>query len=590
MDKRSAAIFLMFFVLLPALSACNREIYLPKGKYAIEGLEKKGELYPFLKGIMKERLAEKIPVEKDHEQQLRRDGERARAIQADLTEALHAKGYYDAEVQFTQGKKDFSGAFHPQPGTQYKIAAVNITPKAYVKMKTGLASGAPLDAEAVLNAQKKLYDAIQKDGCHFDLNVENETALDQSRKTATITFVVLAGAPAKFGDVKFSGHERVEESYLRKLLPWRKGDCFRREQIENYRATLLGSGLFARADAALPDAPGKDGGVPMTFELKERARRTVGAGLKYYTDEGPGVLLDWEHRNFLGSAERVKVALQATSIKQSLDGSFTKPWFERKGQNLSITSGLIRQETDAYDETGINAAIRVDRRFHERLTASAGPALTFTRIQDATTLQTENFGLLSFPVSLTFDNRDNALDPKRGWSATASIAPYADLLGTSSPFLKARATASTYFPLDKRKRNVIALRGSVGSIIGPAATKIPATERFYAGGGGSVRGFGYQDIGPQKFGEPEGGRSVVEGSAEYRFRISDTLGAAVFTDAGSVSSLSSPDFKELSVGAGAGLRYLTAFGPLRFDVATPLTGDKNTSSSYQIYISIGQAF
>ena len=195
---------------------------------------------------------------------------------------------------------------------------------------------------------------------------------------------------------------------------------------------------------------------------------------------------------------------------------------------------------------------------------------------------------MSFPNSLNFDNRDNKLDPRKGWNLKGTIEPFIDALGTSNPFLKTRLYASTYYGFGEN--TTLATRASVGTIIGAEIDNIPATERFYSGGGGSIRGFGYQKVGPVTNDEPSGGASVIEGSTELRFKLTDKIGAVTFVDAGNVSEEVTPQFSDFSIGAGVGIRYYTSFGPLRFDVATPLTNKENTDQNYQVYISIGQAF
>jgi translocation and assembly module TamA len=120
---------------------------------------------------------------------------------------------------------------------------------------------------------------------------------------------------------------------------------------------------------------------------------------------------------------------------------------------------------------------------------------------------------------------------------------------------------------------------------------IPATRRFYAGGGGSVRGYAYRTLSPLgPFGHLIGGRSLFEASVEARIKITDTIGIVPFFDAGMAFDVELPDFKqELQYAAGLGLRYYTPIGPIRLDVAAPLNprkGDKPVA----VYISIGQAF
>ena len=120
---------------------------------------------------------------------------------------------------------------------------------------------------------------------------------------------------------------------------------------------------------------------------------------------------------------------------------------------------------------------------------------------------------------------------------------------------------------------------------------MPGPRRFFAGGGGSVRGFRYRSLGPiGPFGQVVGGRSLLEASLEARIKITDTIGIVPFVDAGGAFESGYPDFDEkVRVSAGLGLRYYTAIGPIRLDIAAPLNrrqGDKPVS----LYVSIGQAF
>ncbi|HET6467002.1 MAG TPA: BamA/TamA family outer membrane protein, partial [Geminicoccaceae bacterium] len=139
---------------------------------------------------------------------------------------------------------------------------------------------------------------------------------------------------------------------------------------------------------------------------------------------------------------------------------------------------------------------------------------------------------------------------------------------------------------------VLALRGSAASMFGASREEIPADERLYAGGGGSVRGVGFQLAGPlDDNNDPLGGRSLVELGTEFRGRFTETIGGVVFLDAGTVYESTLPDFsRALRLGTGVGLRYITAIGPIRFDVGFPLDRRSGVDDAYQFYISIGQAY
>ena len=161
---------------------------------------------------------------------------------------------------------------------------------------------------------------------------------------------------------------------------------------------------------------------------------------------------------------------------------------------------------------------------------------------------------------------------------------------TSAPFAPLRVTGSTYWDVFGNRRSVLAARGTYGSLLGAELNDVPRHMRFYAGGGGSVRGYDYQSIGPRDArGRPSGGGSLIEASLEWRQRVWGDIGAVGFVDAGSVGTSSAAEFSDLRVGAGVGLRYHTPIGPVRADVAVPLVKQRG-SSSFGLYVGIGQAF
>lgn len=576
------------------LVACGKEDIplLAKDNYELKGVEKNKNLNNYLEKLMDDRLSQPMEAGEGDEERQRRIDYRRRMVSDDLKKGLEAQGYYDGQVRFeAKSTKKDKGSFVITPGTQYKIANIRIKPKRFADLKKAITvkEGDPLNASMVLGAREQMAKEIDKDHCLLNLEIDHTVLLDPVRHQADVTYMIRSGGDAVYGRVKFEGLDRVHEKYLRRQIGWKEGDCFKRTEIEKFRTELLQSGLFTTVDVKTPESVPRGAAAPITFVMKERAHRTLSAGLRYYTDEGPGLLLGWENRNFSGNAEKVTANLQLSTLKKSLDTSYTKPLFGRKGQSLTLTGSITDEDTDAYDQTGLKLGAAIERKLTNRLTGSVGINGMFSKVDDRLTNQENTFGLVSFPVGLTYDSRNNLLDPTSGINASAQVAPFLDVLGESSPFIKSRATVSTYFGFGKSDKLVLALRGSLGSITGANTADIPASERFYAGGGGSIRGFGYQDVGPFTAGSPSGGRSIIETNTELRFKFSDTIGAVAFVDAGNVGNNTMPDMDNLSIGVGTGLRYYTDFGPLRFDIATPLT-EKSNTQNYQFYISIGQAF
>ncbi|MDB5411925.1 MAG: outer membrane protein, partial [Rubritepida sp.] len=199
------------------------------------------------------------------------------------------------------------------------------------------------------------------------------------------------------------------------------------------------------------------------------------------------------------------------------------------------------------------------------------------------------YQLAGVTAQLRYDSTDNLLDPRRGIRAMGSVTP-SFAFAESTAFLPLRLTASTYIDFSGSGRTILALRGALGSLLNAQAETVPPSQRFYAGGGGSVRGYDYQSIGPRDArGKPSGGASLLEGSVELRQRFGSSYGAVVFMDAGAVGTSAGAPTDEVRVGAGVGARYYTPIGPIRADVAVPLVRQPG-SGSFGFYIGIGHAF
>ncbi len=226
----------------------------------------------------------------------------------------------------------------------------------------------------------------------------------------------------------------------------------------------------------------------------------------------------------------------------------------------------------------------------ETMTTTGGAGFELERIDEDN--DKKDFGLLSFPLSFTYDNTADLLDPKSGTRANAALTPYVSVVRSDVDFLVMRLSDSVYVPLQEDGRLVLAVWARFGSIVGAKSTgDIPATKRLYGGGASSVRAYGYEELGPiGADGDPTGGRSLLELGTELRWRMFEDVGGVAFIEGGNVYDNSLPEFDERILwGAGVGVRYYTEFGPLRFDIAFPINR-RDTDDAFQFYVGIGQAF
>lgn len=486
--------------------------------------------------------------------------------------------------------------FTVEPGPRYRFdrRSVEILGEAHGFVapkpgKLGLERDEPAIAQRVLDAEAELVRSAQRSGHAFARAGPREVVVDHDRQTMDVVLRLEPGPSFELGPIRFRGAEGISERYLARLLTAREGSRFDLDELERGRDRLADSGLFSSVRLVVADAPDPSGRLPITYETVQRRHRSIGGGIGYLTDEGPNLRAFWEHRNLFGAGERLRTDLAASPVRQNAEAQLRKPEVGARGQSLIASGALLSERLEAYDARSAKVSGGVERRLAPGLEGSLGLAYRFADIEDRG--RAERFGLLSAPGRLSWDRSDDLFDPTRGGRVAVELAPYVDTLGAGTRFLKGRLVATAYLPIRKQPRLVLAGRSAIGVIGGADRESVPADERFYAGGGGSVRGVPFQKAGPlDRHDDPVGGRSFLELSTELRLAITETIGVVAFLDAGSAYSESLPDpAAGLRWGAGLGLRYATPAGPLRLDVGVPLDR-RNVDDLFQLYLSLGQAF
>jgi translocation and assembly module TamA len=313
--------------------------------------------------------------------------------------------------------------------------------------------------------------------------------------------------------------------------------------------------------------------------------------VRYRTDEGPGGNLAWEHRNLLGRGERLKVELDGSFIGGFLAANLRKPDVWIRDLALVGETRLAYEDTKAFTSRLASAQAGLERTFVPGMTLTGGLAFRAERVEDTNSGDEDSFGLVSVPARFVWDRSDDRLNPTAGGRLTIDNEPFVDVFGNDLAFNKSRLEYAQYLKVLETPRVVLAGRSAIGTLVGASRADVPANLRFYAGGGGSVRGFAFQKAGElNEDNDPIGGRSLFEASAEVRVRLTETIGAVAFVDAGSSFTSTVPDFQdELRIGAGPGLRYFSPIGPLRLDVGFPVN-PRDSDDAFQLYISVGQAF
>jgi translocation and assembly module TamA len=539
---------------------------------------------------------------------------RARGAAEDAIAVLRSEAYYAYEVEPDVGEGDApKPVVRIKPGPRFLMGPARIdwvgTPPdpaaaATSSLALALPPGAPGRAAEVVSAEGRAVAALQKLG-YADARAEpRQVVVDHANRTVSPDFKIAAGPVARLDGIRLSTNGRTRTDWLERLKPWKPGDPYKPDDVAELERRLLDTSVFESVTVAL--APGDqltpDGLRPVVVSLAERKKQTIEVGASYGTTEGAGGDVKWTRYNLLSRADTFSVLARGGKLDTRLELDLSLPHWREPQQTLALRTAIYRTETPAYDQEGGLVSANVTHRWgQDAIFGFAGTYFTWGGSLDASRTTEVKIGTLTTLgrdvitlaglAEMSLDRSNDPLDPRRGWRLTARAEPTLEAGGgVTLPYLKVLGQVTGYLPFGAEGKTVLAGRLKVGSILNGTVADIPAPNRFYAGGGGSVRGFGYQEVGPRLADNtPEGGLSLVETSIELRHQISKDWGVVGFVDAGTVGKGNGPSFEDLAVGAGIGVRYNLGFGPLRVDVATPVTA-RHGEAPVQIYVSLGQAF
>ncbi len=469
--------------------------------------------------------------------------------------------------------------------------AVGRRPDEYLK------PGARADSTLIIKAGEKIVDDLKEEGRPLAKLTDRSVVADHATNTVDVTIAAEGGPVAPVGAVTVSGTKTVDPSFVADYSRLNGGKPYSPEALRKASDRLRQLGVFSSVTIKQASALAPDGTIPMSIEVSEGKQRYFGAGAQYSTTDGFGLQGYWGHRNLFGRAESLRVEGSVSRIGEATDvGSldyaagllFAKPgaFGPTSTFNASLKAQLL--DPDAYKATIFTAAAGATFELSDTDTVSAGGELAWADVEDA--FGKNKYLTASIPIEYVRDTRDNKLNPTSGYRASINAKPSYEIKGQSF-FSSFEGSAAAYVGFGEENRFVLAGRLGAGVIAGgDGLAAIPANRRFYLGGGGTVRGYSYQEISPRN-GDNEilGGRSYVNATVEARIGITDTIGIVPFIDVGTVSAKTAPNFSDIRAGAGIGLRYNTPFGPIRLDVAVPLNAYPG-GTKYGIYAGIGQSF
>lgn len=487
-----------------------------------------------------------------------------------------------------------------QPGPQYKFSRADIAPVAPgTDLPSEYRRGEVARTGDIKRAANAGVSGWRDQGYAKAEVAASDIIADHNSSTIDSRIALQPGPQLRFGKLTIRGYDRLDPRRLRKIAGFPEGERFDPEKIEDVRKRLRRSGVFSAITLTEADYVSPGNTLDVDLLVVEQKPRRIGGGFEYSTSEGLALTGYWMHRNLLRGGERLRVDASVSDIGSGTTGMDYAMGvrLDRPATLNADTTGYLetkveRLREEDYDLDSATIGLGFTYIPNDRLTADIG--LQYRALKSTDDAGTTNFRLIALPASVIWDKRDEPTDAKRGYWLSGTATPFIGLQDETGSGAQLTAEGRAFYSFGTDDRFTLAGRARLGTVLGPDIQEVPRDYLFYSGGGGTVRGQPYESLGVEVIQGPDGpvktgGMSIATLTAETRIQVREKIGLAIFADAGRVWSEGGWQGESgWQAGAGAGIRYKTPIGPLRFDVAGPVGGD--TGEGMQLYLGLGQAF
>jgi translocation and assembly module TamA len=589
------SLFLWVFILFPCISLFAVDTY----QVEFHGVMKK-ETETLLRSASQLINLQELPPESSAALQRRANGDIPNFIKV-----LHSLAYFNAKVDIKISFESMpvlviveieTGPIYPFK--EFKI--INDSEEEYSNpcpidtlelIDVGIILNRPALPSDIIDAESTILEILGDKGYPLSEITRREVIADQATKTVSVTLHVKSGPVCYFGSTEIEGNKKVKDIFFFRKIAWDEGDIYDPRKVEETQDAFEAAGLFNSISITHADEVEERNFLPIKIEINEAKSRSIGFGLGFATERGAGGTAEWENRNMRGVGE--KLSFKANLWQQEQEGtlSYLIPDFKIRGQDLLFLAEAEHNHTKGFTDSSISLSSILERQLNANTRLSYGGM--YKRLKDTRSDNSREYNLLKAPFQIRWSNANNLLDPTEGQAINLKIIPSLQFVPPTFGYCINTFTTSLYYPLLKDSSCIFAGKLALGSIIGAKRHAIPPSERFYAGSESTLRGYHYFSVSPldHDHNKPLGGRSLMVYSLELRMRTSETLGWVVFYDIGNVYATTFPQFdKKVLQSLGVGFRYHTPVGPIRLDLAIPLSPRRHIDANYQIYLSIGQAF
>ena len=523
------------------------------------------------------------------------------------------QGYADFKVvsavaELTTDRTDFVITFTVDEGRRYRVGTVGFdiglkqVSEEMLSPLVGFSTDDWYDADAVTEAAAQMSDAVGEVGYAF-ADIRPRTERHREDRRIDIVFEVGEGQRVFVERIEIEGNVRTLDEVIRREVRLIEGDAFNSAKLRNSHRRIRNLGFFNSVEIEREQGSAPDR-MKVRFRVEEQPTGELSFGVGYSSLNGLIGDVGITERNLLGRGQTLKARVQGSTLRQEFDLGYVEPYF--LDRDVLAGADLFRltrdrQDDSSFDEKKTGGAVRFGYSLGRDLRQTVryqykrtqvlnvrDSASRFIREQEGTST------LSQVSQSLTYDKRDNRLDPTEGYllSLSTDVAG----LGGDTRLLRLRGNSGYHLPVFDD--SVLSLSAEAGHVLG-LGEDVAIGERFFVGGS-TIRGFAASGVGPRDTitGDALGGNSYYTGTVEYSFPIGlpDDLGIklAVFADAGSLWNVEAEgdevfDSTAIRVSSGVGVAWRTAFGLIRVDLAEALLKEEQDETE-MVRFSFGSRF
>ena len=510
-----------------------------------------------------------------------------RDSEARTREALRAIGFYDAELELRLEHAEDCWTLHvdiePGPATTIGGVDIRITGEAAddlgfepVRAQNAIRTGDVLRHDRYEDLRNRLT-RIAADRGYFDADLHTRRIeVDRDTRTATIRLHMDSGERYLLGPVTIE-QDFLRPEFVQRMVPFTEGEPYSSARIIALQRNLSDSGYFSGVRVRPRRENAADRQVPVTVELEPRPRHSYEAGLGYSTDVGPRIRLRHEHRYATRRGHRYQFEIEASPVRSGLGYNYEIPLRDPLRERLNLFTNYRTEETDSQQSDRFQiGANRVLQRSGGWQTTEG---LRYEREDFTVGDQTDRTSLLIPSYRISRMEADDPMTPRRGYRFEATAQGAREELISTTSFAQLLASGKVIHGLGRGR---ILARADAGVTDVDSVRELPSSLRFFAGGDASIRGYGYQKLGPRSAdGEIIGGRHKLVGSIEFDYPVVGNWSAAAFLDAGNAFD----DFDDFDTvyGFGVGVRWRSPVGPIRVDLAH----GPDSQDDFRIHFSMG---